>query len=402
MVFDSDIKIVIKKLKKFLNTELGLIDGITIQRTRDIFSRHILFTLSQMVCNGVGYQKAVTGMITKKYISKEICYKSINKKVLEGKYGELFSSLTHKLIQKFFYDDKKSERFFAVDGSKINMSVKLKDKNFYTPGNGNYCQGLLSTIYDIESQFPYFYNLNSNLNERTAFYNQGLKITKNECKDIFIFDRGYYSIDIVQKMKELNFDFIFRLKKSSKFVLFFDKNNTEDYLTTIDNSTIRIIKYRINLRNYYLITSLIDSTKYTSENLKELYHQRWSVEEYYKKIKQKLKCKTFHSNKLEGIKTEVAIQQFNMVLAQVFIKLLRKVPNVKINHTITHDIIINDILPLLLFDKFENLYLREITRLLGIVGKIKVTVRPNRKYERSQRFSSNKFPNKKKKNIPNG
>lgn len=41
-------------------------------------------------------------------------------------------------------------------------------------------------------------------------------------------------------------------------------------------------------QTYYLLTSLVDTEKYPLSKLKELYHKRWSIEEYYKKIKRTL------------------------------------------------------------------------------------------------------------------
>ena len=291
---------IIQQIRNFFKTELKSIDDDTIQRRSKIFSNHILYTVFQMTCNRRGYENAVTEMKIRELIDGEVSHKSINKKVLTGIYGEKFSSLTQKFIKKFFYENLNSRRFFGVDGSKINLSSSLGKKGFYLPGRKLYSQGLLSTIYDIDREIPYHYSLGSCTNERIAFYNQLLKVERSNSQknDVFIFDRGYYSEKMVGKMKALNFDFLFRMKKSSCFVKELEQSQTDDYHTTIHDVPIRIIKYRIainnSFQNYYLLTNLHE---FSVDELKDLYFKRWSVEEYYKKIKNHLKSGTFISVK---------------------------------------------------------------------------------------------------------
>jgi len=64
---------------------------------------------------------------------------------------------------------------------------------------------------------------------------------------------------------------------------------------------VRIIKYEINKNKYILITNLF-SMSY--EAIKDLYFDRWSVEEYFKYVKQNFNFSNFNEKKLDSIKKQ--------------------------------------------------------------------------------------------------
>jgi hypothetical protein len=248
-------------------------------------------------------------------------------------------------------------------------------------------------------------------------------------KDLFIFDRGYFSHDMVEKILSLDKDFIFRLPKNLLMVKNLEGNNQ---VIILKGKPLRLIRYQIpskiritknvqtfkminhvsekqriiktdkpfkviNKKNdYYLGTSLIDQKKYPIEVLKEMYHQRWSVEECYKTIKGTFHNGTFHSILPQSIECEMAVQQFSVIMTRLFISLIRRSENQKNNYKITSKKITNEVLPMLLFDKQKNSYLKIICDLLDKLMFIRVPIRFGRSFPRKKRFCSDKFVHKKK------
>jgi hypothetical protein len=53
--------------------------------------------------------------------------------------------------------------------------------------------------------------------------------------------------------------------------------------------TIRYLHYKIGENDYHLATNLFDKDKFPLETIKVLYHKRWSIEEYFKLVKEKMK-----------------------------------------------------------------------------------------------------------------
>ena len=47
----------------------------------------------------------------------------------------------------------------------------------------------------------------------------------------------------------------------------------------------RIVTYKIGQNEYYLISNLFDTIEYPTEVMKQLYHKRWRIEEFFKYLK---------------------------------------------------------------------------------------------------------------------
>ena len=210
----SKIKKTVRELKNMFKETFKSINEQTIQRQRKVFSNQILYMFLLMSTNHCGYQDALVDLNIKKLIDKNVSHQAINM-VLSGKFSEHFLSLNNQIIQKFFKGES-SRRIFGVDGSQVNLSSSLNKYGFRHVENKKYCQGLLTLIFDIQFQIPFAYQLTSSTNERVAFYDLLLKIDPSPIrnKDLLIFDRGYFSDELVREIQHLNKDFLFRLPKN--------------------------------------------------------------------------------------------------------------------------------------------------------------------------------------------
>jgi hypothetical protein len=405
---------ILKKVQNFLNEQFDIIDKKTIKRSRKIKTKDIFFTLLQMVQNHLSYSEA--NCRTK--ISQDIDFspQAINTKIINGNYSKHFKELNQTLIQFFYSQTHRTKRIMAVDGSKVRMDKSLNKNGFILMRNKKTTQGLISTIFDVDQLIPLKYDLTFNLNEREICFDQIKNLQKqpDQDKDLLIFDRGYYSLDLMTKMFDLNNDFLFRIKKNLKIVNVL--NTVDDLIIEISGRKVRIFQYKIRNKNkkivrfvkdidhskppkaflddkitsYYLLTSLLDQTQYPIEKLKELYHQRWSIEENYKKIKGQLNFGQYHSKKLEGIECEICVQQFIIILTQLLISSLPppKNPNKKTNYQIISSGIVDNIIPMIMYDK--RFKVEKALKILRIVSSYLITSKPGRSFPREVRFSRDK------------
>ena len=100
---------------------------------------------------------------------------------------------------------------------------------------------------------------------------------------------------------------------------------------------------------------------------------------------------TFHSKNLEAINCELHSQQFIIIMTRLFNQLIYNSnnKNKKICFKTSSQIIINRILPMILFN--EKLCYNSIFNILKIISKSLITIQPNRSFKRIKRFSSDKF-----------
>ena len=156
-------------------------------------------------------------------------------------------------------------RIIAIDGSGIQLLYSLKS-DFKANSSKTYTTGYISNLYDIDNNIPIAFDIFRSADERQNLITQFKYINKN---DILTADRGYYSIDIINKLLMLDINFVFRVKKDNFFLL---KNFNK--IELIENNFSKSIKYNYNNKNYnfkilkYSNIEVIDK-KYNKDTLSE-------------------------------------------------------------------------------------------------------------------------------------
>ena len=375
----------IKELQKILNINIKNINDKIIIRDRKIQFEEILYGSIYKCINNLSYQD-VASKINLNFIEQNI-NTTISKTAFINKRNsipnEYFLDINNSFID-YIYKDNKNPRIFGVDGSFINLFKNFNKYEFsYASSNENYCQGIISCLYDINNKIPVNYYLIKTRNEREAFRNQ-IKYLRNG--DTVIFDRGYYSYDLVEKLEIIDVNYIFRLKSNKKEVQYMKNNNIVDYTFINKNIKNRIINYRIDNSEdeYYLLTNLSCSI----DELKDLYWKRWQVEIHFKESKYNLSLKTINLKTENSLLQEIYIHNLIFILYYYFKfdidnPLLKS--KYKINNKTGIKIFSENIIYLLIYNKITNKCFEKINRILNIIVMNIVYIQINKKkYERKR------------------
>ena len=412
------------KIINWFQTQFKAIDQQTNLRERKIHTMDVFYLMCRMINKKYSYQEAVTEMRIDNLI-RNVSAQAFNHRVTSGRYVQPFYQLIQKFTDNFITSDK-HQHIYAVDGSKINLGLSMTKYGFSKCRNRPYATGLISVLYDIEHQTPIEYQLSHVLNERTLFYDQLMRLKMNNGKqedtsrsssDIFIFDRGYYSSEMMDKMNTLFQNFIFRIKNNLKIIKQLGSSGSDDMIIDSNGHKMRVVKYTIKTQDdislkigstskiklqlkkpipipnqkektYYLVTSLLDNTQYPIDKLKQLYHRRWAVEEYYKKIKRNLISGTFHAHLLTSLETELLVQQMINLLTRYFLNTMYK--NYPVNQKISNNMIIDKILPTIIYGLPNKINDEKINNILIILEKNTVPIRSGRSFERIKIFPVSK------------
>ena len=71
-----------------------------------------------------------------------------------------------------------------------------------------------------------------------------------------------------------------RIPKSLKIIP--EDTGSKETFDIYDNEeNVRVLKYTLENKSYYLKTNLLDCEKYTLPVLTEYYHERWEIEEHF-------------------------------------------------------------------------------------------------------------------------
>ena len=252
----------------------------------------------------------------------------------------IFRILNTKIISAYESDlgDQhwKGHRLFAVDGSKINLPRQLLNKPYRTPSDhAYYPQGLVSCLYQLKSKIPYDFDLVSHYNERTLALSH-LKVLNQQ--DLVIYDRGYFSYAMLYYHLKNGIEAVFRLQQNSFTVIdkFFAGPASDTTVTlTIPPKRykeilskypdilfiplkLRLVKYVYDGTTYVLGTTLLDNERYQRDELCDLYHSRWGIEELYKISKVLIDVEDFHAQSERGVKQELFAHFVLITLNRIF------------------------------------------------------------------------------------
>ncbi|OGV31387.1 MAG: hypothetical protein A3E88_02895 [Legionellales bacterium RIFCSPHIGHO2_12_FULL_35_11] len=254
--------------------------------------------------------------------------------------ASVFKRLNTEIIDEYKANQEsflwKNHRLFAVDGSKVNLPKELiKDGYQKISDNMRYPLGLVSCIYQLKSKIPYDFDLVSHLDERLAATEHLKTLHEN---DLIIYDRGYFSYAMLYTHYKKDLQAVFRLSSSSYKLIkdFMDSSDNERLISIIPTSRdqkdilkkypdiefiplqLRLIRYTINNADYFLGTNLLCEKIYSRQELSELYHSRWGVEEMYKISKLLIDVEDFHAKTELGVKQELFAHFVMITLSRIF------------------------------------------------------------------------------------
>ena len=287
------------------------------------------YILTQFGCNG--YTESIrffTKSLNKKF--ETITSQAIGKQRMFLK-PELYKDMTNSFIDQLYDEFKGFSKFkgfivCACDGSIFSLPItKTTRKEFAVPDDTIFeihrVRSRVSCIIDVNSKFI----LTSKIVERSVDeitlaldHLKELNSRFNLKKFITIYDRGYVSLELMLNTEELGSKYLIRLKKNSfinqrKYIKGNDGiiyinwinsrlNNIRDEKLrqkAKENKTLKIRIVQVKLKTgeiEYLATNLTHE-EFTTEELKELYNQRWEIETGYKKLKSLVKIEEFTGNR---------------------------------------------------------------------------------------------------------
>ena len=390
-------------------------DKIWKKRNREIDSKFLVSFIFQKITNkNKGYGISLMELWdTYKNNNIEIGRKKIyaSSSVCEARqklHEDIFKEINEEIILKYGKCKKEElllnrHRVFAIDGTRVNLPREMVDCEYKTCNKETYYpQGLMSCMYNINTQVVHDYCLEKYMNERVC---AAKHIKSLEEGDVVIFDRGYFSYLMLYQCEESGINPIFRISVNlaNKEIQDFMSSDAMDTVveykpaSTVKNQLkrqgydldfksikLRLMKHEIEGQLYLYGTTLIGE-EYKAELFGELYHSRWKIEEFYKISKCLVNLEEFSSKSERGLKQEIYAHFALINLARLFCNISR-IQNgdgkndVQYNFKNCLNLIGRNIQNLIYktVEIIENI----VSDIIVKISKIKQRIRPNRKYKR--------------------
>jgi len=319
----------------------------------------------------------------------------------------------------FYYETWNGYRVSAIDGMKIQLPAddELRE-TFGTVGKGNTSPTAQSSaLYDVYNNILMDAHMDSiKTDERTmAFMHIDALCSLpsfKENKELIVFDRGYASYDLIAYLKSKDIHFLMRVKK--KFNKSIDTLPAGDHFAALkkkdeDDVNVRVLKFPLPSGEIEtLITDIAD--EWMDINVfKNLYFKRWPIETKYNEIKNKLEVENFSSLTENGVLQDFFISMYMSNV--VAIGCMEAQPSVDEYYeyrgvTYQRRINVNDAIGTYK-DRFIEAILeprprirkKKIERILFLLIKSTVPIRPGRSAPRNASPRKSKFHHNKKSNC---
>ena len=254
---------------------------------------------------------------------RKLYHLGMGKSVTRSNLSKANELRDYRIFEDFAYHlvaearSKSTEKIFGFDGhvyafdsTTIDLCLEVFEWAKFRKHKGGI---KIHTLYDIEAQVPAFFHIT------TASTNdiKAMPEIPYEKGAYYIFDRGYNDFSNLFKIEQIEATFVVRAKKNLKFKQTSWKRRLPK--NVLSDSTIEFTIYKsskdypIPLRRvvYYdeeqgrTFVFLTNNFVLPAPIIAELYRNRWSVELFFKWLKQHLKIKKFWGTSENAVRIQI-------------------------------------------------------------------------------------------------
>lgn len=257
-----------------------------------------------------------------------------------------FQRLNEIAVDAFYegadYLEWNGMRTLAVDGTRLVLPnhpsvVEEFGQHEFGPGaNSPRSLAMGSMLYDVFNQIAIDAQMAPYASSERDLLMQHLEKVKEG--DLLLLDRGYPCFWLFFLLAARKIEFCVRLQedwwlsarefaisKEKERLLTFtlpkkDHKKLADYPHMVNETiTCRLVKVDLdNGEKEILCTSLVDSEKYSHEEISELYRYRWNEEEAYKLLKSRIELEDFSGKTARAVRQDFHAKVFLMTLCASF------------------------------------------------------------------------------------
>ncbi len=202
---------------------------------------------------------------------------------------------------------------YALDTTAIDMSLSLFPWAKFTQRDGSL---RLHTQMDLRGRIPTFISITDGKSQDKRL----LDILPLEAGAFYIMDRGYVDYKRMYRIDQAGAFFILRASKNTRTRRIYSHPvnkavglRADQTVSFVERASIK--RYPDHLRrinyvdpgNQTRFVWLSNNFDLPSEMIPDLYRLRWSIEVFFKWIKQNLRIKTFYGRSANAVKTQVWI-----------------------------------------------------------------------------------------------
>ena len=244
--------------------------------------------------------------------------RKIKPKLLEALLAMVAAEVGRRHEAKLLWHGR---RIFTVDGMRHNLQrgSELAER-FGVPRGGHCPQMLVSVLYDVIGRFP----VAATIAPGTSCERQELLKLLSHLKkgDVLVLDRGYPSFEVLQALTDAGIEVVIRVPQSGSFdaIQVFRESGGDDYRVLVHPSAakaragvtslnLRCVSLDVGGDDPWLLLTTLRRSEVTLSQMKQIYHLRWEIEEFYKLLKSDgFSLRQLHARSVAGVEQELLAQ----------------------------------------------------------------------------------------------
>jgi hypothetical protein len=206
--------------------------------------------------------------------------------------------ITRSMAYSEGFNTFKEYRIIAADGSKFGLPANaLQYYGGQKTGGEDKAMAMVCSLCDVENEIVLGASIEPySSNEREMALNLIKNLKKaDETNDLFLFDRGFPSTELICELCNNNSSFVFRV--NSQFLSVINFANEQDQIVSIEteNGLIDLRVVNVTLKNgtvEKLITNIFNNG-FSVDDFRQLYNKRWGIESKYHELKSVIQIENF-------------------------------------------------------------------------------------------------------------
>jgi len=196
--------------------------------------------------------------------------------------------------------------------------------------------------YNVDDSIPIDLCFKGSKNKNNEIRELKKWIVSNKISNVIIVaDRAYFSYELYKFLDSNNIKYVIRIKENSQLKGNIKRNNTNKKLIEDLKKNNRLITYEILINKtiydknkkelnvecknkYSLITNILDKSNYDDNKIKDIYNDRWKIEEYFKFIKNNFKISFLREKSITNYKKliycNLIITYLSSILENMYMK----------------------------------------------------------------------------------
>lgn len=265
--------------------------------------------------NHMGVEKAPTKS-NLSYQNKKRPYE-----VFEDVYYKLLEELEPSLRRRKQYARRIRRKMYVIDSSIIPLSLSLFDWAKYRTTKGAI---KMHAVLDYDSSLPKFMSIG----EGKEHDIKAAKTISFPSGSVLVADRAYLDFSWLYDLDSYGVFFVTRLKTNVNIAIAEEYLTDEKHEHILSDQDIELVgvetqkKYPKNLRivkvydeeNDNELILLTNNLSWTADTVSQLYKARWSIETFFKHIKQLFKIKSFVGTSPNAVRIQMWCALINILL----------------------------------------------------------------------------------------